>query len=187
MQCETVSAVSPPAAPITLPYRFDTTSAWHTILKGAFALNALLAFGILFSVLVSRELLKALGLLVMELVVLYFTRIFIRFQEGSIGTLSSDRVVIEPNVVLGVRLPGPNGTYTLERFSAVRVELRSGPITPGVQGGPNELVWLVGTPGTPSIVLARTEDRTGRAVGQEFGALLRLPVEEIGAPREIRL
>ena len=179
--------VSAPDPPITLPYRFDTSSVWHTILKGAFGLNALLAFCILFTVLVSRELPKALGLVVMELLVLYFTRVFIRFQEGSVGTLSSDRVVIEPNVLLGVRLPGPNGTYTLDRFSAVRVEFRSGPITPGVQGGPNELVWLVGKPGTPNIVLARTDDRAGRAVGREFGTLLGLPVEEVGAPVEIRL
>jgi hypothetical protein len=173
--------------PITLPFRFDTSGVWHTILKGAFALNALLVFSVLFTVLVTREWAKALGLAVMELVVFYFTRVFVRFQEGSVGTLSSDRVVIEPNVLLGIPLPGPKGTYTLDRFSAVRVEFRSGPIGPGVQGGPNELVWLVGNPGTPNIVLARTEDRAGAALGREFGALLRLPVEEVGAPREIRL
>src|SRR5262249_11803784 len=129
----TMPRVSPPDAPISLPYRFDTSSVWRTILKGAFGLNALLTFSILFTVLVSRELPKALGLVLMELLVLYFTRVFMRFQEGSIGTLSSDRVVIEPNVLLGVRLPGPSGTYTLDRFSAVRVEFRSGPVTPGVQ------------------------------------------------------
>ena len=160
---------------------------WHTILKGAFGLNALLALSILFTVLVSHEWPKALGLVVIELVVLYFTRVFLRFQEGSMGTLSSDRVVIEPNVLLGIPLPGPKGTYWLDRFSAVRVEFRSGPIGPGVQGGPNELIWLAGRPGTPDIVLARTDDRAGRALGREFGALLGLPVEEVGAPREIRL
>jgi hypothetical protein len=176
-----------PDVPITLPYRFDTSSVWHTILKGAFGLNALLTFCILFTVLVSHELAKAVGLAVIELVMLCFTRVFVRFQEGSVGTLSADRVVIEPNVLLGGPLPGPKGTYPLDRFSAVRIELRSGPIGPGVQGGANELVWLVGKPGTPDIVLARTEDRVGRAVGQDFGALLRLPVEEVGAPREIRL
>ena len=175
-----------PAVPITLPYRFDTSSVWHRILKGAFGLSALLAFCILFA-LVLRPWTTVLGLVVVELVVLHFTRVFIKFQQGSVGTLSSDRVVIEPNVLLGVPLPGPKGTYTLDRFSAVRVEFRSGPVDPGVQGGPNELIWLVGKPGTPDIVLARTEDRAGRALGREFGALLQLPVEEVGAPREIRL
>ena len=123
----------------------------------------------------------------MELVVFVFTRLFIRFQTGSVGTLSSDRVVIEPNALLGIALPGPKGTYTLDRFSALRVEFRSGPARPDVQGGPNELVWLVGKPGTPDIVLALTEDGAGRTVGREFGALLKLPVEEVGAPKEIRL
>ena len=155
--------------------------------RGAFGLNALLACGIAFTVLVSRGWPKALGLGVIELVVLYFTRVFVRFQDGSVGTLSSDRVTIEPNVLLGVPLPGPRGTYTLDRFSAVRVEFRSGPIGPGVQGGPNELVWLVGRPGTPNIALARTDDRTGSAVGREFGALLGLPVEEVGEPIVIAL
>ncbi len=174
-------------APVTLPYRFDTSGVWHTILKGAFGLSALLALCILFTVLVSHEWAKAFSLVVIELLVLHFTRIFVRYQEGSVGTLSSDRVEIEPNVLLGIALPGPKGTYTLDRFSGVRVEFRSGPIGPGVQGGPNELIWLVGKPGTPNIVLARTEDRAGRALGQNFGALLRLPVEEVGAPKEIRL
>jgi len=173
---------------ITLPYRFDTSSVWRTILKGAFAFNALMVFCILYTLLISRQWNTAAGLTLMELVVFVFTRLFVRFQTGSVGTLSSDRVVIEPNVLLGIALPGPKGTYALDRFSAVRVEFRSGPVGPDVQGGgPNELVWLVGNPGTPDIVLALTHDGAGRALGREFGALLKLPVEEVGAPKEIRL
>jgi len=172
---------------ITLPYRFDTSSVWRTILKGAFGLNALIVFCILYTLLISRQWTTALGLTPMELVVFVFTRLFIRFQTGSVGTLSSDSVVIEPNALLGIVLPGPKGTYTLDRFSALRVEFRSGPARPDVQGGPNELVWLVGKPGTPDIVLALTENGAGRLLGQEFSALLKLPVEEVGAPEEIRL
>jgi hypothetical protein len=174
-------------ASITLPYRFDTNSVWRTILKGAFGLNALLVLAILFTLLVSREWPKAFGLVVIELVVLFFTRVFVRFQTGSVGTLSADRIVVEPNVLFGITLPGPNGTYPLDHFSAVRVEFNSGPVTVGSQGGPNELIWLVGKPGTPNIVVARTENRSGPAVGRELGALLGLPVEEVGAPIEIRL
>jgi hypothetical protein len=172
---------------ITLPYEFDTSSVWRTILKGAFALNAFLVVSILYT-LVSRPWTTAIGLLLIELLVFAFTRVFIGFQEGSVGVLTRDRIVIEPNVLLGIVLPGPKGAYELGRFSAVRVELRSGPIGPGVQGGgPNEVVWLAGRPGTPDIALARTDDRAGRALGQELGALLELPVEEVGAPKEIRL
>jgi hypothetical protein len=173
--------------PITLPYRFDTSSVWRSILKGAFGLNALLVFSVFYAALVQQQIAKALGVTIIEGVAFVFTRIFVRFQTGSVGTLSSDEVVIEPNALFGVTLPGPHGTYALDRFRAVRVEFRPGPIAPGVQGRPNELVWLVGHPGTPDIVLALTDDRAGRAVGREFGALLRLPVEEVGAPREIRL
>jgi len=171
---------------ITLPYRFDTSSVWRTILKGGFGFNALLVFCILYTVLISRQWTTAFGLALMELVVFVFTRLFVRFQTGSVGTLSSDCVVVDPNVLLGIPLPGPKGTYTLDRFSAVRVEFRSGPARPDVQGGPNELVWLVGNPGTPDIVPALTQDGAGRALGREFGALLKLPVEEVGAPIEIR-
>lgn len=87
----------------------------------------------------------------------------------------------------GVSLPGPAGTYPLDRFSAVRVAFSSGPVGPDVQGGPNEVVWLVGRPGTPDIALARTDDGAGRDVGREFGSLLGLTVEEVGAPNVIRL
>jgi hypothetical protein len=173
--------------PIRLPYRFDTSSVWHTILKGAFALNAVLVLGFFYS-LVAGPWTKAIAVAGLEVVVLGFTRVFVRYQEGSVGVLSSDRVVIEPNVLLGITLPGPRGTYLLDRFSAVRVEFRSGTIDPSAQStGPHETVWLVGKPATPDVAVARTSDRAGRAVGQELGALLGLPVEEVGAPIEIRL
>lgn len=173
---------------ITLPYRFDTSGVWHTILKGAFGLNALLVLCILFALLATREWKTALGLLLIELVTLGFTRIFVRAQQGSVGTLWSDRVVIEPNVLFGIALPGPTGTYTLDRFAGVRVEFRSAPARPDVQGGgPHELVWLAGKPGTPDVLVARTQDRVGRTVGRELGLLLGLPVKETGAPIEIRL
>src|SRR5262245_13158832 len=127
---------------IVLPYRFDSSSIWRAILKGAFVFNALIVFCILYTVLVSRQWTAAIGLTVIELLALGFTRVFIGAQTGSTGTLSSDCVEVEPNVLLGVALSGPKGTYPLDRFSGVRVELRSGPVSPGVQGGPHELVYL---------------------------------------------
>jgi hypothetical protein len=174
--------------PVRLPYHFNTSNVWRTILKGAFALNALLLFGMLYTLLVRREWATSLGVALCELLALAFTRIFIRCQEGSVGTLTSDRVVVEPNVLLGIPLPGPRGTYPLSRFSAVQVEYRSGAVTTSPNaGGPNEVVWLVGRPGTPDIALAMTDNRTGGEVGREFGALLKLPVEEVGAPKLITL
>ncbi len=48
------------------------------------------------------------------------------------------------------------------------------------------MVWLVRS-GTPDIALARTNDGAGRGVGRELGALLNLAVEEVGAPKVIKL
>jgi hypothetical protein len=173
---------------ITLPYRFDTSDIWRTILKGAFGLNAVLVFGIGYTLLVRHEWGTSLGLALCELIVFGFTRVFIRFQEGSVGTLTADQVVVAPNVLLGIVLPGPSGTYALDRFSAVRVEFRSGQVSTSPNaGGPNEVVWLAGRPGTPNIALAHTENGVGAAVGRELGALLKLPVEEVGAPKVIAL
>jgi hypothetical protein len=45
----------------------------------------------------------------------------------------------------------------------------------------------MGKPDTLRIALARTDNRAGRVVGREFAALLKLPVEEVGAPIEIHL
>jgi hypothetical protein len=172
---------------IVLPYRFDTSSVWHTILKGAFALNAVLVLGVLLKVLTGQWL-TAHGIVVVEAVVFGFTRLFVRQSSGSVGILYRDRVEIEPNALFGIGLPGPAGTYAMDRFSAVRVEFMVAPIIVDAPSpGPSELVWLAGIPGTPDVLVARTSDRAGRAVGAEFGALLGLPVEEKNAPKVVTL
>ncbi|SRR5258708_27525059 len=171
---------------MTLPYEFDTSDVWRMILKGAFGLTLLIALSLLYT-LASRQWAAAAPLALSTAMLFYFTRLFLRYQTGSAGTLSADRIVIQPNRLLWFSLPGPVGTYTLNRFAAVRVEFRMGPVRADVQGGPNEVVWLVGRPGTPNIALARTKDGAGRVVGRELGALLDLPVEEVGAPRVIKL
>jgi len=148
---------------ITLPYRFDTSSVWRTILKGAVGLNTLLVFCILYTLLISRQWSTALGLTLVELVVFAFTRLFVRFQTGSVGTLSSDRVVIEPNLLLGIALPGPKGPYTLDRFSACA--WNSGP-APGVRtfraGGRTSWCGWWATPGRP--ISCWRSPTTGRGV-----------------------
>ena len=172
---------------IALPYRFDTTSVWHTILKGAFALNGVLLFGIALK-LFTGDWPAALALVLAEAIVFGFTRVFVRFQSGSLGTLYRDRVEVESNTILGIQLPGPSGVYARERFQGVRVEFMMGTVNADVQSaGPHELVWLVGRNGTPDVLLARLEERAGRAAGAEFGMLLDLPVEEKNAPRVIKL
>ena len=172
---------------VQLPWSFDTTSVWHTILKGAFGLNALLALGLVVKLL-SRRWLDAAGLCVAEAMVAGFTIVFIRHQEGSRGTLFRDRVTVEPNAVLGLPLPGPRGSYPLHQFRGVEVEFRAGrPSTDPNAAGPHELVWLMGRPGTPNIVLARTRSGAGRALGQEIGTVLAFPVSETNPPLTLRI
>jgi hypothetical protein len=172
---------------LQLPWSFDTTSIWHTILKGAFGLNALLGLGLILKLL-SRRWLDAAGLCVAEAMVVGFTVIFVRHQEGSRGTLFRDRVTVEPNAVLGFPLPGPRGSYALHQFRGIEVEFRAGrPSTDANAAGPHELVWLTGRPGTPNIVLARTRNGAGRALGQELGAVLALPVSEIDPALTLRI
>jgi hypothetical protein len=184
---EPSTSPGPDGGGIQLPWRFDTTSIWHTILKGAFALNALLGLGLVVKLL-SRRWLDAAGVGVAEALAAGFTVIFIRHQEGSRGTLFKDRVTVEPNAVLGIPLPGPRGSYALDQFRGVEVEFRSGrPSVDANAAGPHELVWLMGRPGTPSVVLARTQNRAGRALGREIGTVLGLPVSEIDAPGTIRI
>src|SRR5262249_44645905 len=138
--------------------------------------------------LLTRDWRAALALFVAEATVFGFTRLFVRFQSGSLGTLYRDRIEVEPNTLLGIQLRGPSGVYARERFSAVRVEFMMGAIDVNAQsGGPHELVWLGGRDRTADVLLARVEDRAGRAAGAEFGMLLEPPVEEKNAPRVITL
>ncbi|MGH7460644.1 MAG: hypothetical protein ACREMA_06400, partial [Longimicrobiales bacterium] len=58
------------------------------------------------------------------------------------GTIATDAVVVYPVTLYGLRLAGSSGRFGIQQFEAVRVEYASGPVE--VQGGPNELVNLVG-------------------------------------------
>lgn len=70
--------------------------------------------------LVSRQWGAAAPLALCCAMLFFVTRLFLRFQTGSAGVLSADRVVIQPSKLLWLSLPGPMGTYMLERFCAVR-------------------------------------------------------------------
>jgi hypothetical protein len=170
---------------VALPYHFDTSRVWRMILTGALALEAVILAGVLYGFLVRGDGARVLPLALCGALLAYFIRIFVRYQSGSIGTITADRVVVQPNALYGIRLPGPQGTYPTHGFSSVRVELMSG--SPGygdslVHGGPHERIWLVGKDGTPDILIARTQREAGKALAKEFGAALALPVEEKREP-----
>jgi hypothetical protein len=169
---------------ITLPYAFDTSRVVKLILRGVLLLLVVLLVGILYSVLVSRDLTTTLGLVLCVAVVTYFGRLFFKHLTGSRGTITSDAVLVLPPELLGIRLPGPAGRFPIHQFQVVRVERVTNPIGHPIdaQIQPHERVCLVGQGDTPTILVARTDQDAGRTLGSQLAAALKLRYEEQVAP-----
>lgn len=139
------------------------------------ALSLIVFCGILFSVVVSHDYVVVGALLIVMGIIMYFGRLFSHHLIASIGTISADTVDVRPCRVLGFQLPGPIGSFSIQQFSAVRVE--------HVFGGPNEntpllefgRVTLIGKKGTPDIPVARVDFPLAQSLGKslcvEFGIL----------------
>lgn len=167
-----------------LPYRFDTSRIWRTILTAMMAMEAVILAAVLYALLVSRDVEVLVPLAMSAAILAFFIRRFFRFHNGSIGTITADRVVVRPGTLFGMTLPGPRGEYTIDQFSTVRIELMSGPagLHDVMQGGPHERIWLIGKEAAPAVLVARTDHEAGRALGKQLAAALRLPVEETHEP-----
>jgi hypothetical protein len=167
--------------PVALPYRFDTSSVVILILRGVIALLLVVIVpGRVYSLLVSHDEVVTVQLLLIGLIVIFFGRLFLKNLEASRGTIAADAVMVEPGTLYGIRLHGPAGRFPLRGFTAVRVERVPPPAwTPG---GPHERVSLAGKEGTPDILIARTSDDAGRALGRDLAAALSLPYQEDTAP-----
>lgn len=87
---------------------------------------------------------------------------------------------MRPVMLYGFRLPGSTGSYSIAQFEAVRVERSSGRVD--VTSGPHERVSLIGRDGAPNVLVARTEDGAGMALGHELAAALRLPYQQERTP-----
>jgi hypothetical protein len=166
--------------PVALPYRFDTSPVVKLILRGVIGLLLVVIAGIVYSLLVSRDVVAAVQLLLVALIATYFGRLFLKNLESSQGTITADAVVVEPGTLYGIRLHGPAGRFLLKNFQAVRVE-RVPPLA-WAQGGPHERVRLTGKDGTPDILIARTPENAGGALGRDLSATLGLPYQEESAP-----
>lgn len=167
--------------PIALPYRFDTSPVVKLILRGVLGLLMLVIVpGIVYSLLLSHDRAAALHLLVTGAIVIYFGRLFIKNLEATSGTITTDHVVVEPGTLYGTSLRGPRGTFPIRQFTAVRVQRI--PPSGDVQQGPHERVTLTGKAGTPDVLVARTSDNTGQALGRDLSTALGLPYVEEVAP-----
>ena len=161
-----------------LPYSFDTTTIFRGVMKGAAWLEAVIVVGIGYSLLVTSSMVAVVQLLLIGVVAGWLAVVIFRHSEGSIGTITRDAVTVErAPAVFGTRLPGPVGRFPLDRFAAVRAEEAFGPIGTGYAPRAHALVYLVGKPGTPDILIARVPT-VGVTVGREIAATLNLPFED---------
>jgi hypothetical protein len=169
---------------ITLPYEFDTSRVVKQIMGGVLGLLLVLLLGVFYSLLVSHSTAATIQLLLIAAVAAYFGRIFLRNLTGSVGTITTDAVMVQPGELLGIRLTGPAGRFPISQFQAVRVERIPNPIGIPIetQIRPHERVCLVGKTGTPEILVARTHLDAGRIVGNELATAMNLPYLEKDFP-----
>jgi hypothetical protein len=165
---------------LVLPFRFDVSPVVVSIMRGVLALLLIVAAAAVYSLVVSRRLEVTAGLVASGLIALYFARLFLANLTGSRGTITADAVTVERVRVAGFRLGGPEGTFPIARFKAVRVE-RVSPPGEGY-GGPHARVYLAGRDGAPDILVARTSVEEGRTRGRDLAAALALPAEDAPAP-----
>jgi hypothetical protein len=170
-----------PGGRITLPFVFDTSPVVRLILRGVLALLLLVIVpGLLYSLLISHQVVVAVQLCIIGLIAGYFGWIFFRNLSATCGSVGRDEVVLQPVVLYGVRLHGPVGRFPLRKFTAVRVERIPPPLF--AQGSSHERVTLLGGGGTPDVLLARTSRGAGRALGRELADAIGLPYKEEDAP-----
>ena len=169
------------AVAITLPYEFDTTRVTKLILKGLIWFELVVVVpGILYSVVGTGNRPGALLLFVIGCMAAFFGSLVAKHLEGSVGTITANDVVVSRGKVLGLRIPGPSGRFSLHPFGSVRVYMSSGPVSTDETGGPHERIYLVGRDGAPDILIARTNRNDadyGMSAGMQFGRLLNLPCE----------
>jgi hypothetical protein len=165
---------------ITLPYEFDTSGVVKQIMGGVLGLLLIVLLGVLYSLLVSHSIAATIQLLLIAAIAAYFGRLFLRNLTGSVGSITTDAVMVQPGELLGLRLTGPAGRFPISQFQAIRVERVPNPlgIPINTQIQPHERVYLVGKKGTPDILVARTDRDAGRTVGNELATALRIPYHE---------
>ena len=168
---------------VTLPYQFDTSGTIKLILGGVLGLLVLVVVpGILYSVFISHSIAAAIQLVLIGTFVGWFGRVVVRNLSASVGTITTEAVVVHPPRLYGIQLPGPAGQFPVQQFRAIRVERIFGPLWTARPPRWHERVSVLGTAGTPDILIARTERDAGLSLGQELATLLALEYEQVIAP-----
>jgi hypothetical protein len=154
-------------------------TSWVIVFGAAMGwLEAVVVVGIVYSLLVSGNLVAAAQLLLIGLVAGGFAVVIFRHTEGSVGTITRDGVTVErAPAILGARFPGPVGRFTLSQFAKVRAEEAFGPIGTSYAPRPHARIYLAGAAGAPDILIARVPD-VGVGAGREIATALNLPFED---------
>jgi len=168
---------------VTLPYDFNTAESYQRVVRGAVGVGLVVVAGVVYSALISHDYVVVLQLGVIGAMAGGMVCVIGARVRGSAGTLTADGVIIErAPAVFGLRFPGPSGRFSLDRFSAVRVEEASGPVLPNVNIGPHSRIYLVGKTGVPDVLIARTTS-IGSTEAAEFADLLALPLQRAATLR----
>jgi hypothetical protein len=163
---------------LTLPYQFDTSPVIKIILRGVLGLLFLVVIpGILYSLFFTHDWTVVVELVLIGVLVVYVGTLFGRNLTSTTGIISKEVVVIWPVTIFGIRLSGPEARHSMAQFRAVRVES----ISPAGSPRQHERVSLVGRDGAPDILVARTENYVGKALGRQLASALDLDYEEKSA------
>jgi hypothetical protein len=168
---------------ITLPYQFDSTRVVKLILRGVLGLLGIVVVpGILYSLFISHSVAAAIQLLLVGAFITWFGAVVFKKLTASVGTITAEAVVLQPARVFGIQLPGRSGRFPMRQFTSVRVERIFGPLGTAQAPHWHERIYLVGSAGTPDILIARTELEAGIPLGRELASTLGLPYQETEVP-----
>jgi hypothetical protein len=164
---------------VTLPYDFDTMALPRKILSAILGGSALmLFFGLI--MLIKSGPLRATPLPLAAVFFAWIARKYMTTFAGfAKGTIKGDAVVIGRSTLGPLALPGPFGTYQLNKFKTVRV-VYSGPVFPGTGSYLFAHVYLIGREGAADVCVASERDITAKALAPEIAAAVGLPLEQDG-------
>ena len=171
--------------PITLPYVFDTRRDTRAVVQLVLALLAVMVFAGVYMLAIRGDVVGAAGTLVIDAMLVAFGVVLLRFQPGAEGRITRDAVETRASRVWGVPMPGPVGTFPIDRFRAVCVErvLNSGNRTTSLHEV--ERVTLAGKPGTPDVRVVSQRIDGGDSLGEALAAARGLPGEITRTPRKL--
>jgi hypothetical protein len=157
---------------------FDSGGVGVGVMRGVVALLlVVVAPGVIYLLSVRRDVRGAAALVFAGGIALYFGRAFLRHFEVARGTITAATVVARPVHVFGLRLAGPEGSFSRDAFEIVRLERLSAEASEQ----PQARVRLIGRPGTPAILLARASAAEAERFAGDTATLLGLPLEDVRA------